>query len=422
MSDIDIKDNESRTLLFVACLNGPNSLSSNGGEQAERIAVIKRLLAAGADPKEISRDLYRVLSSEIKDLLKLENYYSDSDSFGEISSDDEKSFEPDKMKEAERTKSHKVDDENGSEQKSFDSLLDKKTKRNMNNAEHALLGNTRTFATFTSAVETKELLLVKSIVKKEILKEARFSINQPNENKSTVLHKACAQNGGSLEIVILLIENNANPCLKNKYGQTPFSLACYWGYYDIVAYLLPRMNDLNIPDNEGDTPLINACRSEQPQIVELLLKNGAFAEKVTPEIMGLLKPEIRILFQKFEEKDKKVPHKRVLAREKQIGIWAGVYMLIIDETVPDLTESKVYETLGFDRSKSRTAKNLLSGSLMVSGPDNASDDFKKIYRKLMQVFHEDMFTEIRCKPKARVVSNMLIQAYRELELKKSPEV
>ena len=105
MSNIDIKDNESRTPLFVACLNGPNSLSSNGGEQAERIGIIKRLLAAGADPKQISKDLYRALSSEIKDLLQLKNYYSDSDSFGETSPDDEKSFGSDKIKETERDRS-----------------------------------------------------------------------------------------------------------------------------------------------------------------------------------------------------------------------------------------------------------------------------------------------------------------------------
>ncbi len=135
---------------------------------------------------------------------------------------------------------------------------------------------------------------------------AGANLNVKNEYGQTLLHWAL--NEGSLEAVKFLIENGADFNVEDMHGQTPLFFAQRYDYDEIAAYLLEkgarvaRMTtneqalwsairkkdyqqaeqlvisggiNINAVDNYGATLLHTAVIRGTPQIVELLLKNGA---------------------------------------------------------------------------------------------------------------------------------------------------
>ena len=66
-------------------------------------------------------------------------------------------------------------------------------------------------------------------------------------------------------------------CKQDKYGNTPLIKACFSGNIDIVKLLLENDADPNMQDEEGYTPLMEACRISHinnTDIVKLLLSHG----------------------------------------------------------------------------------------------------------------------------------------------------
>lgn len=82
-----------------------------------------------------------------------------------------------------------------------------------------------------------------------------------------------------LEIVKLLVENNADINKKNIDGVTPLMWACSFHRLDIVKYLLSTGKcDVNAVDNKLQSALIYATNSSvqlSKEMIELLIKNGA---------------------------------------------------------------------------------------------------------------------------------------------------
>ncbi len=132
-------------------------------------------------------------------------------------------------------------------------------------------------------------------------------IDQENIEGNTALHVAASNESGD-EMVPILIEQNADINRKNKMGETPLLCASRRGYATTVSLLLKRNAQLdavnnkkqnalhiatidnretvvnllsiheeliNIPDNNGNTPLIYAVQNDNCVIAERLLKYGA---------------------------------------------------------------------------------------------------------------------------------------------------
>lgn len=59
---------------------------------------------------------------------------------------------------------------------------------------------------------------------------------------------------------------------KDQNGYTPVHAAAEYGHLDLVRLLIEKGGNINIQDNDGDTPL-HAC--EQPGVAEFLVKLGA---------------------------------------------------------------------------------------------------------------------------------------------------
>lgn len=95
---------------------------------------------------------------------------------------------------------------------------------------------------------------------------------QDLENSSSALHKA-AKNGHS-EVCIELLEAGANIEAMDAGGWTPFIWACYKGHVSTVENFISRGADINARELYNLTGLVLASGRGHYQIVELLIENN----------------------------------------------------------------------------------------------------------------------------------------------------
>ncbi|KAF3843009.1 hypothetical protein F7725_001858 [Dissostichus mawsoni] len=80
---------------------------------------------------------------------------------------------------------------------------------------------------------------------------------------------------GDVEAVKGLLEQGADPNLKDNAGWTPLHEACNLGHLPVVEVLVSGGALLNTPGYKNDSPLHDAVRNRRPAIVKLLLQQGA---------------------------------------------------------------------------------------------------------------------------------------------------
>lgn len=146
---------------------------------------------------------------------------------------------------------------------------------------------------------------------KKFIKDLMFDLNQILESGGqTLLHTGCKW--ANVEIVKYLLENGANPnrqvdsytplmeaCsilnektaeatkivdllldykvvvnVSDKYGATPFMMACKNGHVDVVKKLA-KLASMEAADNNGTTPLLHAIENNQQEVIKILLEQGA---------------------------------------------------------------------------------------------------------------------------------------------------
>jgi ankyrin repeat protein len=90
----------------------------------------------------------------------------------------------------------------------------------------------------------------------------------------TALHWA-AKNG-SMEIIDILLENEADPNAGNKVGKTPVAIAAESGHMTVLERLVAEGGKIDTTDEIGGTPLLWACAlSKKPETVAFLIERGA---------------------------------------------------------------------------------------------------------------------------------------------------
>uniref|UniRef100_A0A665XC93 BRCA1 associated RING domain 1 n=1 Tax=Echeneis naucrates TaxID=173247 RepID=A0A665XC93_ECHNA len=94
-----------------------------------------------------------------------------------------------------------------------------------------------------------------------------------NHKGETLLHLAAIK--GDVDTVNQLLDQGADPNLKDNAGWTPLHEACNLGHMAVVEVLVSRGALLNTPGYENDSPLHDAVRNSHPAIVKLLLQHGA---------------------------------------------------------------------------------------------------------------------------------------------------
>ncbi|XP_056245883.1 BRCA1-associated RING domain protein 1 [Seriola aureovittata] len=99
------------------------------------------------------------------------------------------------------------------------------------------------------------------------------AVMKRNHKGESLLHLAAIK--GDVEAVKELLDQGADPNLKDNAGWTPLHEACNLGHMAVVEVLVSRGALLNTPGYENDSPLHDAVRNGHPAIVKLLLQHGA---------------------------------------------------------------------------------------------------------------------------------------------------
>ena len=99
---------------------------------------------------------------------------------------------------------------------------------------------------------------------------ANFDIR--SYKNSTILSYAVGE--GKLEIVKYLLKIGMSKYINDKV-QPPLSLAVHWKYINIIELLIENNADINLKDGLGNTPLIDTIINGNYQITKILLKHKA---------------------------------------------------------------------------------------------------------------------------------------------------
>ncbi|KAG7330817.1 hypothetical protein KOW79_004786 [Hemibagrus wyckioides] len=94
-----------------------------------------------------------------------------------------------------------------------------------------------------------------------------------NHKGETPLHLAAIK--GDVEMTRELLEQGADPNLKDHAGWTPLHEACNLGHVGVVELLVQQGVLINTPGYENDSPLHDAVRNGHAAVAKVLLQHGA---------------------------------------------------------------------------------------------------------------------------------------------------
>ena len=83
-----------------------------------------------------------------------------------------------------------------------------------------------------------------------LLENDFINLNYIDNEGQTPLHRSCKI--GNIDIVKLLLNNGASLNLTNRYGWYPIHIASYFGYTNIVIYLIQQSS--SSPADNSSTP------------------------------------------------------------------------------------------------------------------------------------------------------------------------
>ncbi|CAF3550465.1 unnamed protein product [Rotaria socialis] len=128
------------------------------------------------------------------------------------------------------------------------------------------------------AEHSSQLINSSSTVLSHLRFQNRIDVDCETEsNHDTALTLACA--GGHEELVLLLLQRNANIEHRDKKGFTSLILAATAGHASIVLRLIEHGANIEAQsERTKDTALSLACSGGRQDVVEVLLKNGANRE------------------------------------------------------------------------------------------------------------------------------------------------
>jgi ankyrin repeat protein len=104
----------------------------------------------------------------------------------------------------------------------------------------------------------------------EYLIKAGAVVNSPSRNPLNVTPIQSASAAGHIKIVMLLLENNANPNAKENNGFTPLHTAAQNGNTQLIRSLLFNGADMNVRSNDGELPIDLAVEGGHTEAAALL--------------------------------------------------------------------------------------------------------------------------------------------------------
>ena len=117
------------------------------------------------------------------------------------------------------------------------------------------------------------------------LVESGADVNARNDYESTPLMAACYY--GHFSVVTYLIDKGSIIDQQFKDGSTALHYAVQWGHFEIVSELL-ALGALQLPNNQGLTPLLYACNQCSIEIVEHIIKRPECTKEQRIDALELL--------------------------------------------------------------------------------------------------------------------------------------
>lgn len=263
LREVDTKTNQG-TALQIACRGG------NG-------AIIDLLLDYGADPTRIDEKKSKDFSQDLKNKLKFPLHQCiKAGDVNRVRTMMQRGAN-DKLLDEEGNSSLHIAAMNGNGE-IIALIAEKSTAINLANKEDA--------TPLHIACSLGHLTAAKLLIEKGAdIKRAKVK-----DNANLPLHLACKKKG-NLEIV-QLVAYDVN--IKNRKGDTPLHIAAGAGCFDTVSYLLERgvaeIDGLNL---EKETPLQCACKSNNLELIDLLIQRGADPKKMAPNFYDNLSADLK---------------------------------------------------------------------------------------------------------------------------------
>ena len=117
------------------------------------------------------------------------------------------------------------------------------------------------------------------------LVERGADVNARNDYESTPLMAACYY--GHFSVVTYLIDKGGIIDQQFKDGSTALHYAVQWGHFEIVSELL-ALGALQLPNNQGLTPLLYACNQCSIEMVEHIIKRPECTKEQRIDALELL--------------------------------------------------------------------------------------------------------------------------------------
>ncbi|KYP14106.1 ankyrin repeat domain-containing protein [Flavihumibacter sp. CACIAM 22H1] len=107
-----------------------------------------------------------------------------------------------------------------------------------------------------------------------LVDELKIAPGSTGENDENALHYL-VRKPNQAEQIRYFIEKGVAINQADKSGNTPFMVAATTRNLDLVVSFLPKLKDINQANTKGETALLLALQNSSPEMVSLLLENGA---------------------------------------------------------------------------------------------------------------------------------------------------
>ncbi|NXM48461.1 ASB10 protein, partial [Gymnorhina tibicen] len=168
---------------------------------------------------------------------------------------------------------------------------------------------------------------------RQLLQHGASANSRTEEENDTALHVASRH--GLAEHVQLLLHHGAELEVKNNEGQTPLNAACAQRhqpqdmdrYYRVCQLLVESGACINAADQDRQHPLHLACKNANAQIVELLLARGASVNVMNYGGNTALHNILQVAAYKLEHRPELVV--QALLNHGAVRIWPGSLLKVL---------------------------------------------------------------------------------------------
>lgn len=187
----------------------------------------------------------------------------------------------------------------------------------------------------------------------------------------TLLHFV-AKKANQDDVITYLIAKGVDAKKADKFGNTPFLLACSGKSVNAVRYLLPFVENINEANRDGETAIINAVKYSNADVVEYLINNGASLNATNKKGNNLVYLLIEAYHPRKNGKEfdgkLKLLQKKGIDFSKKLADGSTIYHLIA--TKNDLELFKKVENINVDiNAKNNDGLTALHKAILVAKDD-----------------------------------------------------